>query len=106
MLQLKNTKYYQIHKLKFNLFYSLFIFNLQKEHQKQQEMYINITNEFEVQRKSNESETIRKCVEDGLEETQQQFQNQQQQQQQYSLQSGSNNIDIGAQLKSENNLQL
>lgn len=69
-------------------------------------MYINITNEFEVQRKSSESETIRKCVEDGSKDTQQQFQNQERQLQQYSLQSGSNNIEIGAQLKPDNNLQL
>ncbi|XP_037822254.1 uncharacterized protein LOC119610911 [Lucilia sericata] len=60
------------------------IADIMKEHQKQQEMYINITNEFEVQRKTSESssssdsETIRKCVENGSEELQQQQQHQQQ----------------------------
>ncbi|XP_065362761.1 nuclear receptor coactivator 1 isoform X2 [Calliphora vicina] len=104
------------------------IADIMKEHQKQQEMYINITNEFEVQRKNSESsscsdsETIRKCVENGLEESQQQqqqqqFQNQEQeqQQQQNSTQSvhpatiTTNNksiVETEAQLNTENDVQL
>lgn len=63
----------------------------QKEHQKQQEMYEDITNELEVQRNNNEicssdNEIIQKCASGSLQETQQPlFEDQKYQQQQHSL---------------------
>ncbi|KAM7348339.1 germ cell-expressed bHLH-PAS isoform 1-T7 [Cochliomyia hominivorax] len=89
------------------------IADIMKEHQEQQEMYINITNEFEVQRKNSESSSCSdneiklKTVKNGLEDQLQQLQNQDQQQIN-STESPTNcsGMETEAQLKTENNLQL
>lgn len=78
-------------------------------------MYINITNEFEVQRKCSESscsdsEIIAKNVDNDLEEThkqQEQQENCRQSQQQISKSSTyCNNVETNAQLNNNNDLQL